>query len=191
MKQENLQQVLGEKRNEVYKHFSQFNDTKFMEENEDLGIRKEKLFGEFANVKSAIEDRDFEIKGEALKGLKALMNGKLLEIGKGVDLTDKFISLYDLLDKAKTKATLKNNHLQFIGELFAKLEWRSIDEGREIQTIQTALKPSYNQLWIDNMEIKFAAEAVNELEAKWLKGTLPQDKEEVNIMEAEQETEQR
>jgi len=180
MKQDNLQAVLAEKRNKVYEHFGQFNTDEFYAENQDLSVRKDKLFSEFENVRTKIEDNDFVIEGEALDGLKNLVCGTLLEIGKGVDITDKYISLHDLLDGAKKKATLKNQHLQFIGELFAKLEWRGIDEGRKIQKIQHALKPSYNQLWIDNMEIKFAAEAVNELEAKWLKGELPQEEQTIN-----------
>lgn len=174
MKQDNLQEVLVEKREKINEHFSQFTTEEFEKEN-DITTRKDKLFSEFENVRLKIEDRDFTIEGEALDGIKSLVCGTLLTVSKGVDITDKYIGLHDLLESASKKATLKNSHLQFIGELFAKLDWRSIDEGRKIQKIQHALKPSYNQLWIDNMEIKFAAEAVNQIESKWLQGDLPKE----------------
>lgn len=183
-----LQTLLEQKSEAMIQHFKQFDTDEYKAEN-PLDLRKEKLFAEFENVKNKIEDKDFVIEGDALNGLQSLFKNQLQSVAKGVETTDSFISLYDILDGAKKKAVMKNKHIQFIGEIFAKVSYGSIEEARELQKVQHALKPIYNGLWVDNMEIKFAAKCVNELEQKWMTEGLPQeDSEQIITEEVKEET---
>lgn len=168
-------------KNEVRDYFSKFNSPEFKEANPELSDRIQILMEAFATYKDGIElETEYVIDGDALFNLKKIVTDLLQSVQKSVDETNNYISMYDIVTSGSDKVVFKQTQLQYVGDMFSKCSFTTIEEAREIKAVQDGLRPVFNELFFNTKKIQMAAQAAQSIEAGWKTEGLPQEDAEID-----------
>lgn len=163
---------------EVTENFNKFLSPEFKESTPELGERTTLLLEAFAKYKDSIElDTDYVVDGKTLKHLKSLMTSLLEGVSKGVDETNNYINLYNLVNDNNESIVLKQAQLHYLGELFSKCSFQTIEQGLAIKETQDGLRDLFNEMFFDTKKIQMAGQTVQTIEQGWKMEGLPQEDE--------------
>ena len=114
--------------------------------------------------KSRIElgERKFDVSEQTIEQLKMLKKTYFDKMSKSITVASTYKGLSEALNS--DKLSLSAIQLDFIGELYGKIEFFTDDEVNLIESIQQELNGVYTELYLAQMRVKFIAEGVQKIE---------------------------
>lgn len=188
---ENLDEItMGERlakaRTEVETYFSKFTGEDFFKKvpKED---RVDTLLEGYSNFKKELDSVEYRVDGDALVSLKFIFENLLSLVSKGVQETTNYITVHDTVTDSKEFLIFTQEQLQYIGELFAKCTFETVEEARDIKKCQDGLLDVFNELFINSKKLQMGAQATQTIENNYKVMDLPkEEEEEVQINEVEE-----
>lgn len=187
---ENLDEItMGERlakaRTEVETYFSKFTGEDFFKKvpKED---RVDTLLEGYSDFKKELDSVEYRVDGDALVSLKFIFENLLSVVSKGVQETTNYITVHDTVTESKEFLIFTQEQLQYIGELFAKCTFETVEEARDIKKCQDGLLDVFNELFINSKKLQMGAQATQTIENNYKVMDLPKEEEEVQINEVEE-----